>query len=194
MDNQKAYSAFIVKEIDVGARKFTGMATTPAMDRVGDRINPLGATFRNPLVLLHQHNHDEPIGTATFKKPTAKGIEFTAEIPNVDRAGAFKDRVDMAWDEISYGVVRAVSIGFRPVKYAFTDDGIDFEEVDIYELSTVSVPALPEAIIAQVKSMDGRPLPREVLRSISLADRIHPGSIKLKPVRKSGIPLLPKTR
>lgn len=192
MENRKAYSAFIVKELDAVGRKFSGMATTPAMDRVGDRINPLGATFKNPLVLLHQHNHDEPIGTVTFKKPTAKGIEFTAEIPNVDRPGAFKDRVDMAWDEISYGVVRAVSIGFRPVKYAFTDDGIDFEEVDIYELSTVSVPALPEAIIAQVKSMQGGPLPADILRSISKADRLG-GSIKLIPLRRAGaIPLISK--
>lgn len=192
MENRKAYSAFIVKELDAAGRKFSGIATTPAMDRVGDRINPLGATFKNPLVLLHQHNHDEPIGTVTFKKPTAKGIEFTAEIPNVERPGAFKDRVDMAWDEISYGVVRAVSIGFRPVKYAFTDDGIDFEEVDIYELSTVSVPALPEAIIAQVKSMQGGPLPADILRSISKADRLG-GSIKLIPVRRAGaIPLVSK--
>ena len=194
MDNQKAYSAFIVKELDAAARKFSGMATTPAMDRVGDRINPLGATFKNPLVLLHQHNHDEPIGTVTFRKPTAKGIEFTAEIPNVDRPGVFKDRVDMAWDEISYGVVRAVSIGFRPIKYAFTDDGIDFEEVDIYELSTVSIPALPDALIAQVKGMDGS-MPRDLLRSISLADRRGNGSIKLVPAQKSrAIPLISKTR
>lgn len=192
MENQRAYSAFIVKEIDAGARRFSGIATTPAMDRVGDRIMPLGANFKNPLVLLHQHNHDEPIGTATFKKPTAKGIEFTAEIPNVDRPGVFKDRVDLAWDEISYGVVRAVSIGFRPVKYSFTDSGIDFEEVDIYELSTVSVPALPEAVIAQVKSMDGT-MPRDLLRAISLADRRGNGSVKLIPAPKSGaIPLVSK--
>lgn len=175
----RAYSLFEVKALDATTRKFSGIASTPSLDRVGDTINPLGARFTNPLVLLHQHRHDAPIGSVRFKKPTSKGIEFDAEIPNVDREGLFKDRVDLAWDEISYGVVRAVSIGFRPVKYAFTDDGVDYQEVEIYELSTVSIPALPEAVIAQVKSLNGAPLPREIVRSIREAEERGDGSIKL---------------
>jgi len=76
------------------------------------------------------------------------------------------------------GVVRGVSIGFRAQKYAFKDDGgIDFMEIDIYELSTVSVPALPQAIITQVKSMDDRRLPADVVRLIRRADA--GGSVKL---------------
>jgi HK97 family phage prohead protease len=188
MEVQKAYSLFEVKSIDTTKRTFSGVATTPAMDRVGDTINPLGATFKNPLPLLHQHRHDEPIGRVTFDKPTKNGITFTAQIPVVDNPGLFQDRVNLAWDEITYGVVRAVSIGFRPIKYAFTDDGIDFQEVDIYELSTVSIPALPEAIISAVKSMNGAPLPREIIRSIRLADRN--GSIKLVPARTGAISLI----
>jgi HK97 family phage prohead protease len=191
MEVQKAYSAIEIRALDVGNRTFSGLATTPAMDRVGDTINPMGAKFSNPLVLLHQHNRDEPIGTVRFKKPTTKGIEFEADIPNVDRPGLFKDRVDLAWDEISYGVVRAVSIGFKPIKYAFTDDGVDFQEVEIFELSIVSIPALPEAIISQVKSLHGAPLPRELVRSIKLADCRGDGSVRLVAPKKSGsIPLI----
>lgn len=134
-----------------GRRIFSGMATTQMVDRVGDTVNPLGASFKNPLVLLHQHNHEKPIGTVTFEKPTSKGIKFTAEIPVVDEPGSFKDRVDTAWAEIKSGVVRAVSIGFRAMKYAFRDDGgIDFQEIEIYELSTVSVPANSAALIDSV--------------------------------------------
>jgi HK97 family phage prohead protease len=152
---QRAYSAFVVKAIDDTKRTFSGWATTPAVDRVGDTINPLGATFKNPLVLLHQHDHTKPIGRVTFKKPTAKGIEFEAEIPVIAEEGPLKDRVETAWGEILYGLVRGVSIGFRPTKYAFKDDGgIDFQEIEVYELSTVSVPALPEAIITAIKSAD----------------------------------------
>lgn len=184
MQAQTAYSLFTVKALDAANRKFSGVATSPSLDRVGDRINPLGVKYTNPLVLLHQHQHDEPIGSVVFKKPTKNGIEFEASIPVVDREGLFKDRVDMAWDEISYGVVRAVSIGFRPIKYSFTDTGIDYEEVDVYELSSVSIPALPDAIIAQVKSMDGAPLPREIVKSIRLADRSN--AIKLVVPPKSG--------
>lgn len=169
MDVQRAYSLFEVKALDKTRRTFQGWATTPATDRMGDTINSLGATFRNPLVLLHQHNHDEPIGSAVFDKPTSKGIKFSAEIPVVDEPGPFKDRCDTAWGEISYGVVRAVSIGFKPIKYAFKEDGgIDFQEIEIYELSPVSVPALPEAVITAVKSM--APVSVDVIRSIRRAD------------------------
>jgi HK97 family phage prohead protease len=157
MDNQRAYSAFVVKAMDAEKRTFSGWATTPAVDRMRDTVNPLGATFTNPLVLLHQHDHSRPIGQVRFKKPTAKGIEFDAEIPRVSEPGPLKDRVDTAWGEIEYGLVRAVSIGFSPIKYSFRDDGgIDFEEVSIHELSIVSIPALPQAVITQVKSMESQ--------------------------------------
>lgn len=178
MDVQRAYALFEVKAVDTGRRTFSGWATTPATDRVGDNIDPMGAKFKNPLVLLHQHDHEKPIGIVNFKKPTARGIEFDAEIPVVTEPGPFKDRVDTAWGEITYGVVRGVSIGFRAQKYAFKDDGgIDFMEIEIYELSTVSVPALPQAIITQVKSMDDRRLPADVVRLIRRADA--GGSVKL---------------
>lgn len=151
----RAYSVIEVKSLDEKRRVFSGWATTPALDRVQDTIDPMGAKFTNPLVLLHQHNHDAPIGSVTFKKPTAKGIEFEAEIPVIAEAGPLKDRVDTAWGEIVHGLVRAVSIGFRPLKYAFKEDGgIEFQEVEIFELSSVAIPANAEAVISAVKSID----------------------------------------
>ena len=182
MEVQRAYAAFTVKALDNSRRTFSGWATTPATDRVGDTIDPLGATFKNPLVLLHQHRHDQPIGRVNFKKPTAKGIEFEAEIPVVDEPGSFKDRVDTAWAEIKHGVVRGVSIGFRAIKYAFRDDGgIDYQEVEIYELSSVSVPALPQAVISAVKSMHGGALSRDVVELIRAADCGPGKTVKLIP-------------
>jgi HK97 family phage prohead protease len=166
----RAYGAFEVKALDNERRTFSGWATTPATDRMGDNIDPLGATFKNPLVLLHQHKHDKPIGRVTFKKPTKAGIEFDAEIPEVAEEGGLKDRVDTAWGEIKYGIVRAVSIGFRAIKYAYKEDGgIDFQEIEVYELSTVSVPALPEAIITSVKSMNPA-LSRDAIEQIKRFD------------------------
>jgi HK97 family phage prohead protease len=151
----RAYSMLEAKAFDTEKRTFKGWATTPAADRVSDRINPLGAQFKNPLVLLHQHNHESPIGTVTFGKPTAKGIEFEAHIPEIEEAGPLKDRVDTAWGEIRHGLVRAVSIGFRPLKYAYMENGgIDFQEIEIFELSSVSIPANAEAVITAVKSLD----------------------------------------
>lgn len=161
----RAYSLIEVKAIDEERRIFSGVATTPTPDRVGDTINPLGARFKNPLVLLHQHKHDTPIGKVVFKKPTKGGIEYEAEIPVIgDEFPTLKDRVDTAWGEIKYGLVRGVSIGFRSLKHAFMKDGgIDFQEIEVMELSSVSVPANAEATISNIKSIDaairsGRPV------------------------------------
>jgi HK97 family phage prohead protease len=160
----RAYSLLTIKAIgdteDGKPRRFSGMATTPELDRVGDTIDPMGVKFTNPLVLLRGHDGDCPIGSVTFKKPTTKGIEFEAEIPFIKEAGLLKDRLDMAWGEIKNGLVKAVSIGFRPLKYAFRDSeegfGIDFLETEVFELSTVSIPANAGALISAVKSIDGK--------------------------------------
>ena len=171
MDVQRAYSLFSVKEMDDSRRVFRGVATTPATDRMGDTINPLGATFKNPLPLLHQHRHNEPIGLVRFDKPTEKGITFEAEVPIIEEEGSLKDRVDTAWGEIKHELVRAVSIGFRAIKWAWTDDdGIDFMETEIYELSTVTIPANAEALISAVKSLDGRPMSPDLIQQIKSLD------------------------
>lgn len=171
MNVQRAYSLFEVKALDDEKRIFKGWATTPTPDRMGDTVDPMGATFKNPLPLLHQHDHRSPIGLVRFGEPTKKGIEFEAEIPTIDEPGPLKDRVDTAWGEIKHGLVRAVSIGFRALKYAYRDDGgIDFQEVELYELSAVTIPANAEAIISAVKSMDGRPLSHDIVNQIKSLD------------------------
>jgi hypothetical protein len=50
------------------------------------------------------------------------------------------------------GFLKATSVGFQPLKYAFTDDpqrrfGIDFLEQELIEFSLVTVPANAEALI-----------------------------------------------
>lgn len=154
----RAFAAFEVKSIDSNRRTFSGWATTPSIDRVGDSVDPLGVRFTNPVKLLHGHMHSLPIGNAIFGKPTKKGVEFDAEIPVVeDGYGSLKDRVDTAWGELKYGLVSAVSIGFRALKYNYTDHGVDYDEIEVYELSTVAIPALPDAVITAVKSMGHLP-------------------------------------
>lgn len=181
----RAYSLFEVKSLDATQRTFKGWATTPAIDRVGDTVDPLGATFADTLPLLHQHNHSLPIGLVKFGKPTRKGIEFQAELPAIQEDGPLKDRVDTAWGELKYGLVRAVSIGFRPIEYEYNEaGGLDFKKVEIYELSIASVPALPAAVITQVKAMDGGA--RMVERAKPTAVRL----VKATPERRGAIRLL----
>src|SRR5690625_603578 len=118
---QRAYSCIEVKAVNEDRRVVRGIATTPGVDRVGDIIEPMGVSFKNPLAFLWQHKHDQPIGTVRFEQPTDDGIEFEAEIAKTDEPGRLKDRLDEAWQSIKLGLVRAVSVGFRPIEYAFMD-------------------------------------------------------------------------
>jgi|GEM_PF-2396716 len=152
----RAFSFIEVKKLDEETRSFTGVASTPELDRQNDTIDPLAATFRNPVVLLHAHRHDAPIGTATLHRPTSRGIRFDARIPVVKEPGLLRDRTQLAWDEIRHGLVKAVSIGFRPTGPVGRNahGGVDFRGIEILELSTVSCPANASATIEVVKRFD----------------------------------------
>lgn len=152
---RRAYSALTVKTVDEDRRIIRGVATTPAVDRVGDIVEPLGVSFKNPLPLLWQHQHDKPVGTVKFDKPTKDGITFEAELPVIKEEGTLRDRIEEAWQSLKAGLVRATSIGFRAIEYAFMDEGgIRFIKSEVYELSLVTIPAQPEAVITSLKNMD----------------------------------------
>ncbi|WP_430244965.1 phage major capsid protein [Neorhizobium sp. DAR64861/K0K2] len=152
---RRAYSSLIIKAVDEDKRIIRGIATTPAVDRVGDIVEPLGVKFSNPMAFLWQHDAHQPIGTVKFDKPTKDGITFEAEIPIIAEDGKLKDRIDEAWQSIKIGLVRAVSIGFRAIEYAFLDEGgIRFIKSEVFELSAVTIPAQPEAIMTSIKNMD----------------------------------------
>lgn len=152
----RAYSFLEIKAVDDEARVITGLASTPEVDRTGDVVEPLGVKYKNPLVLLWQHDHEKPIGTVVFDKPTAKGVTFTATIATVHEAGTLKDRVDEAWQSVKAGLIRAVSIGFRALDFEPIAGtyGLRYKETEVYELSLVSVPACAGAVITNIKSFD----------------------------------------
>jgi HK97 family phage major capsid protein/HK97 family phage prohead protease len=151
----RAYAVLDVKSVDEDKRVIRGVATTPTPDRVGDIVEPLGVSFKNPMPLLWQHKADKPVGTVKFDKPTAKGITFEAHIEKIDEPGVLKDRLDEAWQSVKLKLVSAVSIGFRAIEYAFMDDGgIRFIASEVMELSLVTIPANADATIQSIKSID----------------------------------------
>lgn len=165
----RAYSVLEIKSVDEDKRIIRGVATTPAVDRMGDIIEPDGVKFTNPMPLLWQHQHDKPVGTATFGKATKNGIPFVASVASIADAGPLKDLVDMAWQSVKAKLVRGVSIGFRALEYAFMDDGgIRFVKTEIYELSLVTIPANASATIQTIKAMDSH---REATRGVRLITR-----------------------
>jgi len=178
----RAYSILTVKAVEEEQRIISGVATTPTPDRVGDIVEPLGVKFTNPMPLLWQHKSDKPVGTVTFDKPTKDGITFEAKLARIEEPGALKDRIDEAWQSVKAGLVRAVSIGFRALEYAFIEGtgGIRFTETEVMELSLVTIPANAEATITAIKSID-RPLLVATGKEPTAEDRPVPPSSTPEP-------------
>jgi HK97 family phage major capsid protein len=149
------WSALEIKSIDQATRKIRGIASTPEPDRIGDVVEPLGAKYAPELPLLLHHNRQAPVGVARFFPPTAAGITFEAELPEIDTPGPLKDEVDRAWTSILHKLIRGVSIGFRPIDVEPTKGGgLRFLKSEILELSLVTVPAHQSATFAVIKSLD----------------------------------------
>ena len=152
----RAYSFLEIKAVGEDERTISGWATTPDVDRVEDVIEPLGVTFKNPLPLLWQHEHDKPIGLVQFGTPTAKGVPFTATLPKIEEEGKLRDRIEEAWQSIKSGLVRAVSIGFRSLEDERIAGswGTRYIRTEVFELSAVTIPANASATITSIKSFD----------------------------------------
>jgi HK97 family phage major capsid protein/HK97 family phage prohead protease len=170
-----AYSLFTVeKGMDDDERIIRGIASTPSPDRSNDIVEPMGAMFKLPFPLLSQHDHSKPIGEVIEAKVTKKGIEIVAKISK----GI--DYVDQAYQQIKLGLVKGLSIGFRPKEYEeFKNEngyGMRFKSYEVYELSAVTIPANAEASILMVKSLatsgngdkTSKNLPRAMGKTVSI--------------------------
>lgn len=153
---KRAYSVLTVKAMDDDKREITGIATTPTPDRVGDIVEPKGATFDLPIPLLWQHDSRQPIGHVTKAKVTDSGIEVVASMVKIDEPGKLKDRLDEAWQSIKSGLVRGFSIGFKDIEYSRIGDTYSYRYLKWLwlELSVVTIPANGDCSIEGIKSAD----------------------------------------
>lgn len=177
----RAYSVFEIKAVDDKSRTVQGIATTPTPDRMDDIIDPLGAKFQLPIPMLWQHDSNCPVGRVEVATPNKAGIPFTTIVEQTDEPGPVKDRLDSAWQDLNLRLVRGVSIGFRPLKYSFLENGgIEFQEWEWLELSFVTIPANSEAIITTIKSLD-----RDMRLKAGISDPIFPQPDPLAATGKS---------
>ena len=185
LENEFGFSQLVIKAVDEEKRIIRGMATTPEPDRVGDIVDPMGCQFKNPIPFLWMHRHDLPIGSVVLGKPTKAGIPFEAHIPIIDAPSQLAARIEEAWASIKNGLVRFVSIGFRPLEYSIIEEtgGYRFSKSEIYELSAVTIPAQPNATINQIKAFDS------TIRAASGITEpeqkaLKPASVMAKPIVK----------
>lgn len=154
----KFYSNLEIKALDEERRFISGMATSPTPDRVGDIVEPLGATFAKEIPLKWMHKTGTPnIGQVRLGRPTKEGIPFDAQLIKFDEPGQLKELLDFAWHSVKSRAVNSVSIGFRTLSDGverIKDGGLRFLKTEILELSLVDIPANQDATIEVVKAFE----------------------------------------
>lgn len=147
----KAPFYFQIKVKKSGGGQIEGMASTPVLDRAQDIVEPaafaqaLKIFMQNP-ILLFNHNYDHVAGHIDEAQVTDDGLFVKATV---------NDRE--VWDQVKQGDLRAFSIGYIPKRWRFEEhDGKEvrvIEEVDLLEISIVSVPANQESLFNVAKSI-----------------------------------------
>ncbi len=101
--------------------------------------------------LLWQHDTSEPIGIFEKIREDEKGLFVTGKMPKKD--SFVSGRVI---PQMEIGSINSMSIGFRTIKSEFdTETEIrKLIKVKLFEISLVSIPANPEAIITAFKDID----------------------------------------
>ncbi len=144
-----------VKAGEGDSRTLTFTISSGSVDRMGDTILAsgwqLGAYRRNPVVLWGHAADDFPIARAPKVWIEADKLKAEAEFVPADNAATGR-HAEGILQLYKGGFLSATSVGFNPLKYAFTDDpkrrfGIDFLEQELLEFSCVTVPANAEALI-----------------------------------------------
>jgi HK97 family phage prohead protease len=147
-------SNFEVKNLEGESSKLsvTGYANTTMKDRVGDVIlqeawmkGALNNYLNNPVILAF-HDHTQPIGYMTNYHIDANGLHIEAEISKT--AGKI-------YDLVKEGIIRAFSVGFKikDASYDSDADTFNIKDVELLEVSVVSVPANASSLFSVKKSL-----------------------------------------
>lgn len=128
---------------------FEGYASTfDGLDLQGDTISK-GAFSTNlekkDLLVLFQHNADHAIGKILEMKEDDHGLFVRGKISETTLG---KDIMTLLKDQ----VLQKMSIGFKILDQEPTEDGRLLKSIDLIEISIVSFPANPDAIITGAKS------------------------------------------
>jgi HK97 family phage prohead protease len=103
------------------------------------------ASFQKNPIALFNHNSNAPIGKWTRVRVIDKQLRGHLELAPAGTS----DRIDEIRKLIDAGILRAVSVGFRPKESKprpESDYGVFFTKAELVETSLVSVPANPNAL------------------------------------------------
>lgn len=135
------------------AGEFEGYAAVyDTVDMAGDAISA-GAFTKTlaegsaDLPLLWQHDQSQPIGRVRLidspKGLIAKG-RLILSVPKAQEV----------YTLLMANIVKGLSIGFRTVKESFSGSVRRLKEIQLFEVSVVTLPCNPDAVIMAVKSQE----------------------------------------
>lgn len=180
---EKAYSTLTIKSVDNEKRIIKGIASTISPDRVGDIVEVNGMVFDLPFPFLWQHDHSKPIGNVVSAKRSSKGLEIEVQIAKIKEAGSLKDQVDHAWNAIKEGLVRGLSIGFRPLDYDLRQGGggIHYTATEVFEVSAVTIPCNAQATITEIKRASSKGV--NISGAGHRTVKLNTGGVQLSPIK-----------
>ena len=149
-DNIEVKSAASSKDF-----KIAGYANTIDKDRTGDIVLPDAwvkgiDNFRRNPILLYQHDHNKPIGRVKNITVDKKGIFVEA---TVSTAAETQHGVKTLIED---GVLKSFSVGFKikDADYDRSSDAFTIKDVELLEISVVSVPANQNSLFSVRKSFE----------------------------------------
>ena len=169
------------KFIEVGSRQVSVIASDATTDRMGDVLMPLGCRLenfkRNPVVLF-SHDAAQPIARCVSITASSVAVTATIQFPPEGTTTLSDD----CYRLIQQGVLGAVSVGFLALAWEpLPQGGLRFTEWELLELSIVSVPANPAAIITG-KSL-GAMREQNLARAAALKRRLVRDGVLSPPMR-----------
>ena len=129
-----------------------GYASTDDVDRQGDIVpasvwkKGIQNYLKNPVILAY-HDHSEPVGRMVEHRVDGKGLWVKARISSA--AGE-------VFNLVKDGILTAFSIGFRIVdaEYDAAKELFVVKELELHEISVVSVPANQNTLFSLSKAFD----------------------------------------
>jgi len=129
-----------------------GYASTDDVDRQGDIVpasvwkKGIQNYLKNPVILAY-HDHSEPVGRMVEHRVDSKGLWVKARISSA---------ATEVFNLVKDGILTAFSIGFRIVdaEYDAAKELFVVKELELHEISVVSVPANQNTLFSLSKAFD----------------------------------------
>lgn len=157
-----SYTLKDFKADNSGSRRIKGFANASTVDRGSEVVEPkafkssIDKYMENPIV-FYNHDWDSAIGKVVDATITNKGLMVDIEI------GKGFEPADKVWAQIEQGILKAFSIGFRPIEMDYDNKSeiLTIKDMELYEVSVVTIPMNRESLfeitedrLTNIKVMD----------------------------------------